>query len=196
MSKKETTIDYPKMTRREKLASLVEWKNNPRDIKEADKERLKSDLLTTGQFQPLLIAPGDVKGTFIVIGGNMRLRAIRELVAEGHKEFAMVWVTEVPATNERERVDYALKHNSHAGYYVTYKLVSMVKDAGMVEDDLSQYSIAIGDPVGLGAILKEGEIAETVASKRTHDPSRDEKELHIEGAVKHSYTCPNCSFRW
>lgn len=190
---KDVQIDYKKMTRMEALGNLVEWKSNPRDIKEKDKEALKKNLLTTGQFQPLLVAPGDIKGTFIVIGGNMRLRAIRELVAEGHKEFAKVWVTEVPATNERERVDYALKHNAHAGFYVQMKLVSMVREAGMVDDDLSQYTISIGDPVGLGAIIKEGEIIDKVG--KTHDPSKDEKVIG-KGSVKHTYTCPQCSYRW
>ena len=67
------------------IEDLANWDKNPRSIDGEDMGRLKAQLLKLGQYKPLIIVMDGKRG--IVIGGNMRLTAMRELIAEGHEQF-------------------------------------------------------------------------------------------------------------
>lgn len=127
------------------IEDLVNWDKNPRTIDGDDMSRLKSQLLKLGQYKPLIIVMDGKKGT--VIGGNMRLAAMRELIAEGHSEFAKCWVSIVIAKTEKERLEYALSDNDHAGHYEhkqLYELTSAIPDF-----NLSMYHIDSGYSMSL-----------------------------------------------
>lgn len=53
---------------------LQEWDKNPRDIQEQDFERLKRQLINLGQYKPVVVTEHG-----IIIGGNMRFRAMKFL---------------------------------------------------------------------------------------------------------------------
>ena len=87
------------------ISELREWDKNPRSIKRVDFERLKTQIKKLGQYKPLLITEDGE-----VIGGNMRLKAYREL---GIKD---VWVSVVKPKDENQKLEYALSDNDRAGY--------------------------------------------------------------------------------
>lgn len=110
------------------ISELHNWEQNPRDIDENSFNRLKDQLTLKGQFEPLLTMQD---GT--VLGGNMRLRAMREL------GFEQVWVSEIYfgsgedglwfavldgqerpekfKTKEDAMMSWSLAHNADYGHY-------------------------------------------------------------------------------
>ena len=89
-----------------KLSTLKNWDKNPRSIKDKDFQRLKKQIQKLGQYKPLIITQEGV-----VLGGNMRLRAYREL---GLKD---IWVSIIDASTEEKKLEYALSDNDRAGFY-------------------------------------------------------------------------------
>lgn len=85
---------------------LSHWEENPRDADESDIDRVKGHLEELGQFKPLLIISD---GT--VIGGNQRLRAMRELGTES------AWVSLIEPEDEAQLLEYAMADNDRAGHY-------------------------------------------------------------------------------
>lgn len=118
------------------IDQLKLWDKNPRGIKEKDFERLKQQIQKLGRYKPILINQDN-----IVLGGNMRLRAYREL---GIKD---VWVTVVETKNEQEMIEYALSDNDRAGYYEEEALAELVLSTP--ELDLDAYAIDLGRPITL-----------------------------------------------
>jgi len=57
-----------------KIEDLIEWDKNPRKITDLDYVRLKDQITLLGQYKPLIINEKNE-----VLGGNMRLRAFKEL---------------------------------------------------------------------------------------------------------------------
>jgi len=108
---------------RVKLNKLKLWEDNPRGIEKKDFETLKRRLAEKGQFKPLLINQDN-----IVLGGNMRLRAMRDL---GWEEASVVRVT---TKNKEEMVWYALVDNEKSGYYEGEKLAELALDLPELED--------------------------------------------------------------
>lgn len=127
-----------------KLSTLKNWEKNPRSIKEADFERLKKQLEELGEYKPLLITSD---GT--VLGGNMRLRAMKEL---GWDE---VWVSVVEADTEEEKLKYALSDNDRAGFYDQDAIANMM--GNFPELDWDMFSIDINDPMSMADLAKIGE---------------------------------------
>ena len=161
------------------IEQLVVWDDNPREMDEDAKERLKNDLRKFGQFSPLLAVSEN--SFMVVIGGNMRLQSMRELIEEGYEQFAKVWVEVVEfkkegerwfafldglkvgydkeiedfnsyATREQAKVEYALVHNNRTGSYVEAKLAKLVQNNP--EIPLDAHFIDTGYPVDLGMIMQ------------------------------------------
>lgn len=130
------------MTKR-KLKDLYSWDKNPRAIKKDKFEELKKRIQKHGQFKPLIITPeGEV------LGGNMRLRAYKDLGIED------VWVSVVEPKNEAEKIEIALADNEEMGYYepdALAELISQYKD----ELDLQNYSVHLEAPKSLDDLLSE-----------------------------------------
>ena len=79
------------------------WEKNPRNIKKYDYERLKKQIQKLGIYKPLIACREN--GKYLVLGGNMRIRALKEL---GYKE---VDISLVEAKTEKERIEYSLSDN-------------------------------------------------------------------------------------
>lgn len=109
-----TQIKQAKIEQR-KVADLTNWEDNPRSIVKEDFERLKKQIVKLGMYKPLLINENN-----IVLGGNMRLRALTEL---GAKEVA---VTVVDALTPEAMLEYALSDNDQVGVTDDLKLAELV----------------------------------------------------------------------
>jgi DNA modification methylase len=123
------------------ISELREWDKNPRSIKRVDFERLKTQIKKLGQYKPLLITEDGE-----VIGGNMRLKAYREL---GIKD---VWVSVVKPKDENQKLEYALSDNDRAGYYDEDLLANLMP---VYDIDWSQYAVDLKEPFNLKDLMDE-----------------------------------------
>ena len=83
------------------IDKLQNWDKNPRSIKTQDFVRLKKQIEKLGQYKPLIITNDGV-----VLGGNMRLRAYKEL---GINDFMPLCVSHHRRLDSKRR---------HIGYFL------------------------------------------------------------------------------
>lgn len=147
------------------ISQLQNWRDNPRSIQKKDFERLKSQIKELGIYKPLLICKnGD---GYDVIGGNMRLRALKELKVNK----ADCWVLKFK--NKQEKIKLSLSDNDRVGYYDDQALAELIfpfKD----EISLENFKVDLKVPdIDLGNILdrfapeneKDDEVPETRKTK-------------------------------
>ena len=155
------------------IDKLHEWSSNPRSIQSKDFDRLKKQLYKNKQeqgdylFKPLVIAKD---GT--VLGGNFRLKALRELGATD------VWVSIVKAETEKEKLEYALMDNDRAGSY-TEELANL--SAGFPEIEWRDYAIDFHTPISLDTLV---------------NPKIDEVLKEQFQKEKKVIVCPSCKFEF
>src|SRR5581483_8163657 len=85
---------------------LKEYEKNPRNITEEGMDRLKKQIQKLGQYKPLIVTPDG-----IILGGNMRYKALKELGIE------KVWVSIVKPKDENQMLEYSFSDNDRAGFY-------------------------------------------------------------------------------
>lgn len=135
------------------VKDLKPWADNPRAIDKSDFARLRRQITRLGQYKPLLITSENV-----VIGGNMRLEAIKSL------GFTEAWVSvvdfvqrddgkwyakinDIPYegvfdSKEQGIMEYALSDNDRAGYYLEDQLAEQLAALpSLVEDDLYRFDL-------------------------------------------------------
>lgn len=132
------------------IEKLDLWKRNPRKMEDVDKARLKAQLLDLEQYKPLLVVPEGDRGT--VLGGNMRLTCMRELVKEGHTQFASVWVSLVEAPDDKTKLKYALSDNDSVGTVNGAELFDMV--AEIPDFDQDAYNVDSGRGMSVAEIVE------------------------------------------
>jgi len=128
------------------IEQAVLWEKNPRGIKKADYARLKKQIKDLGEYKPLIGVEED--GKFIILGGNMRLRAYREL---GLQE---VEISVVEAPTEVDRIRYALSDNDRAGFYDEDQLAELIYPH-LAEIELGDYKIDLGQPLSLSDLIEQ-----------------------------------------
>lgn len=144
------------------LKDLKNWVNNPRTIDKQDFERLKRQIERLGQYKPLIVTSDG-----IVLGGNMRLRAYKEL---GMTE---AWVSIVEAPTEARKIEFALSDNDRAGEYDEEKLTELIATTPDVNlTALRDYKVDLGKMTDLDMLLSK------------YGPSESENEP--------PELCPNC----
>lgn len=127
------------------IDKCVLWDKNPRGITTADFARLKKQISRLGPYKPLIVTPA-ANGTFIVLGGNMRLRALREL------KHTDVWVSIVHAPTDAIKTEYALSDNDRAGYYDEIQLAEYTLP--VIDDiDPEMYKVDLGTARDLADVL-------------------------------------------
>ena len=131
--------------RRVLIEQVEPWEKNPRGIKKGDFERLKRQIKKLGIYKPLVCI--EENNRYITLGGNMRIRALREL---GHKE---VDISIVQAEMEKQKIEYALSDNDRAGYYEEEKLAELVYPH-IEEIKLEDFKVDVGEPVDLKSIVE------------------------------------------
>lgn len=126
------------------IAQVDVWKDNPRNIKTTDFERLKRQIKELGVYKPLICVLEN--GSYITLGGNMRLLALRAL---GHKE---IDISVVEAKSQAMRIKYALSDNDRAGEYdeqaVAEWVYPLIKDI-----NLDDYKVDLGVAINLKTLL-------------------------------------------
>ena len=128
------------------ISKCEPWEKNPRGITKKDFERLKKQIRELGVYKPLIACIEN--GKYIILGGNMRIRALMEL---GHTE---VDVSVVEAKTEEEKIKYSLSDNDRAGYYEEEKLAELVFPyIGTLE--LDDFKVDVGSAVDLKSILED-----------------------------------------
>lgn len=140
------------------IDQLFEYEHNPRSISKDDFERLKKELEMLGQHSPLLVTA--LEGKYTVLGGNMRLRALRELgvtevwcsIVEFKQNNEGLWfavLNNIPQpkryqSKEDGMMEYSLSHNDRAGYVDTDKLANLMPN---YQIDWDAYSVDIESPI-------------------------------------------------
>lgn len=116
MSQAVTDFD-PKPAKYEmrKVAELQNWEDNPRSITDKEYERLQEHIRRLGFYKPLLINQNN-----IVLGGNMRLRALKDLGIEE------VMCAIVLTDNVQQMLEYALSDNDQMGSTDEQKVAELV----------------------------------------------------------------------
>jgi len=145
-----TVIDRVKMTPKFAesdywaIEKLKLWDKNPRSIKDDRFNELKTRLKRQGQIKPLLITKQG-----IVIGGNMRLRAMTEL------GWDKVWVSVTEAVTDKEIFDLALTDNEEFGYYEKEQLAELAMALHLTPLELQSYELNLGKTTTLDLVLDE-----------------------------------------
>jgi len=122
------------------------WDKNPRGITKKDFERLKKQIQKLGVYKPLIACQEN--GKYIILGGNMRLRALQEL---GYKE---VELSIVEAKTEKEKIEYSLSDNDRVGYYEEEKLAELIYPH-LDELELEDFKIDIGEAISLKDVAED-----------------------------------------
>lgn len=177
-----------------KIEFLQENPHNLRAINTTDFEKLKKHIEMLGQHSPLLVTPEE--GKLTVLGGNMRLRAMKELAVTNPEKFGTVWVNVVDFQQDENNglfyaylngvrqaksygsrkdamMEYALSHNDRAGYYDADLLANEMPNYDI---DWNEYSVDISAPESVQDLI------DSVA------PEPKEEKVPVEKLAK----CPDC----
>lgn len=131
--------------RRVPLAKVEPWDKNPRGIKTKDFDRLKKQILKLGVYKPLICY--EDKGRYVVLGGNMRIRALKDL---GLKE---VEISVVKPKNEAQKIEFALSDNDRVGFYEEQALAELVYPH-ISELDLGEFKVDLGGALDLRQVIE------------------------------------------
>lgn len=127
-----------------KVSTLKKNPQNPRQIKGEKLELLKKSV---GSFQKMMsLRPMIVDENNVVLGGNMRLAAIKAL---GLKEIPDDWVKQVTDLTPEEKAEFVIKDNNSFGEY----------DWDAIANEWSEYPLADWglDVPGFEAVEEVGE---------------------------------------
>jgi DNA modification methylase len=127
------------------IAQVVPWPKNPRGIKTKDFERLKKQIKKLGEYKPLVAYREN--GHYVVLGGNMRLRAYQEL---GIQE---VEVSIIKPKSEAQKIEYALSDNDRVGYYEEEALAELIYPH-IKDIDLGEYKVDLGEAIDLKQVVE------------------------------------------
>ena len=88
--------------------------DNPRTIKKDQLEKLKRSIKSFPEMMEKrpMVCVTDKDGKLYPLGGNMRLRAIKEM---GFKEIPETWVALADEWTEEQRMEFVIKDNSNLG---------------------------------------------------------------------------------
>jgi len=127
------------------IESVIPWDKNPRGIKTKDYDRLKKQITKLGVYKPLIAFKED--GKYIVLGGNMRIRALKEM---GLKE---VDISVVDPKTEAQKIEFALSDNDRAGFYEEDKLAELVYPH-IKDIDLGDFKVDLGEALDLKQVVE------------------------------------------
>ena len=147
------------------IDELIINERNPRGIKTEDFERLKRQVEKLGVYKPIIIDKNNK-----VLGGNMRVRAYKELGLN------TVWVSVVDTKEGQLELDYMLSDNDEVGYWEEQDLAELITEAEGL--DLELYKVDVGQPIDLSKFLDQ------TTGKPPYENNPDEETKEV--------TCPNC----
>jgi site-specific DNA-methyltransferase (adenine-specific) len=110
------------------LASILPNPNNPRSISEEKFQSLKNSIESFPKMMKL--RPIIIDSNNIVLGGNMRLKALQAL---GYKEIPAEWVRKADELTDEEKRQFIIKDNVGFGEW-DYDLLANEWDQGELEE--------------------------------------------------------------
>lgn len=173
------------------IDQVVAWSKNPREVRDEDIERLKKQLLKFKQYKPMLCYKNGKK--YVALGGNMRLRALREL------HIKHVWINVVDPKSETEKIELSLSDNDRVGYYKHDLLAPMLQEH---ELNKLMFKVDMSIPkITLAHVLNSLDVPTKDATqiKKTHEViiecynEQEQKDVY-EKLVKEGYKCRVLTF--
>lgn len=128
-----------------KCSELELWDKNPRAIDDKRFAELKKSIEELG-FNDVLKVAADGK---TVIGGNMRLRALRDLGVET----VNVVVTKAETPQDIFRI--AMRDNEEFGYYEQEAVAELALKLGFEQTELDRYQLNLGKPSLLSDLVNQ-----------------------------------------
>lgn len=150
---------------------------NPRGIKEADYERLKKQIQKLGMYKPVIIDQNNK-----VLGGNMRVRAYKEL------GITDIWVSVVDTKQGQLETDYVLSDNNSLGYNELDDLAELITDS--VGLDLDIYKVSTMESVDLSTFLNQQSGNGLTEDKESEEIPTGEK------TSQEMIECPRCKLKF
>ena len=155
------------------INTLKEFDKNPRNITEEGMARLKKQIQKLGQYKPLVITSDG-----IVLGGNMRFRALKEMGIE------KVWVSVVKPKDNNEMLEYTFSDNDRAGFYDEDLLEKLLPEFSL---DWSEYAVDTLEPILINDLFSKTQENFDGKNKEV-DSSNLDSDLNA--------TCPRCGFQF
>lgn len=155
------------------ITTLKEYEKNPRNITEEGMNRLKKQIQKLGQYKPLIATPEG-----IILGGNMRYKALKELGIE------KVWVSIVKPKDDNQMLEYSFSDNDRAGFYDEGLLEKLLPDFNL---DWNDYAVDLLEPTLIADILNAPTESFDQKNKEVNTDSLG-KDLNAE--------CPRCGFKF
>ena len=146
-----------------KLTELFPWDRNPKSVSQKGYDRLKNQIELLGVYKPLLVTSDN-----IVIGGNQRIRAMKELGIEEvwvapieFRELEGRWYAFINGvqslksfdSKDQAMTEYALSDNSRAGQYDEDMLANLLSEVSL--DGSLEYAIDFDEPVNIDEAIEE-----------------------------------------
>lgn len=123
-----------------KVSKLKNWESNPREIDDNAFSALKKYITKWGLLDPLKV---DSRDKATVLGGNMRLKALRDLGVEE------VECNIVEVADDDEALEVALIDNNQFGVYIKSQLVDLVQNTKL---ELGDFHVDL-KPVSLDSLM-------------------------------------------
>ena len=152
------------------------WPENPRGIMTRGYERLKRQIKKLKEYRPLIVKPMP-GGRYMVLGGNMRLRAYREL---GYEK---VWIWVVHPKSKADEIEIAIIDNDRVGKYDREKLAKL---AARVKHDivLEDFQITLGEGISIPCLMED------------YGPAMDVLKKELDETIETAHECQECGYRW
>jgi len=119
------------------ITDLQEWEQNHelRAVGPDAFRRLRAQIQELGEYKPLIVTDEG-----IILGGNTRLRAFRDL------GYQRLWVSVIQVTDKNLLLKYNLSDNDNVGIYNENGLTNILSD---YELDLKDYAVDFDEPTVL-----------------------------------------------
>lgn len=152
-----------------KVSELKLWEDNPRSITSENFERLKKHIKKYGQYKPILVNNDNV-----VLGGNMRVRAMIDLGIEE------AWVSVVDAQTRAKMLEYAMSDNETFGDWDEQELAALLSEE-WIDLDVHDFKI---------------DVSKKSLEELLNSLGPEENEEEIEEEQEDLVECPNCHHKF
>ena len=156
------------------IKDVYSWDKNPRGIDNNSFNRLKKQISKLGFYKPLICYIED--GKYITLGGNMRLKALKEL------GFEEVEVSIIYPKTEAEKVEYSLSDNDTVGYYEGDKLLKLFEEVGE-QIDFSDYNVDTGVSIPIKDVYETLETVEPIPDVSLSEILTSNSELNLKDSL-------------
>ena len=136
------------------MDQIQTYGDNPRIAPNEKFEEIKASILAVGLDQPLVVTKKPSEEHYIIYGGgNTRLMAIKELIAEGHQKFKQLECIVKPFDSEQELYVAHLRENSMRADLSFYEQVRSIVQYKQIAGLQSAKAVEIIDALAKGGYV-------------------------------------------